>query len=221
MMPRNCGNRGTMGRHVSHGSPSGAYKYPRDSPKLTTGCLAFILLRAPAVKPRRSGGTRPARTDPPGPTGQPGVMPVGKQYFVYRILSGLEGSPSRGATHGASRRMDRQALMSDEREPPDDFRDPDLHQSVIPELLADTEAPETATPADAFLRSLPGVIHELSEALSAISAYLAGGLHLCERGDQSDRIQFAIERASTQAGRANDTVKGLRDGITRLGRSSS
>jgi len=68
-----------------------------------------------------------------------------------------------------------------------------------------------------FLQALPAITHELSEALTAVSTYLAGSRHLFEHGTRFDKIQSAIELADLQARRANDTVRLLRESFGKLG----
>lgn len=79
------------------------------------------------------------------------------------------------------------------------------------------ENPAAAASVEEFLRTLPAITHELSEALMAISAYLIGSRHLLELGGRLDRIQGAMEQANRQAARANDAVSRLREHFGRLG----
>jgi phosphoglycerate-specific signal transduction histidine kinase len=84
-----------------------------------------------------------------------------------------------------------------------------------------SEEPATPAAVEEFLQALPAITHELSEALTAVSAYLAGSRHLFEHGTRFDKIQRAIERADLQARRANDTVRLLRESFGKLGRTRS
>ena len=87
---------------------------------------------------------------------------------------------------------------------------------------------EAATPAavEEFLQALPAITHELSEALTAVSAYLAGSSHLFEHGTRFDKIQRAIELLTSRRG-ARMTQSGCFAGlwqvranaIDRVGRS--
>ena len=66
-------------------------------------------------------------------------------------------------------------------------------------------------------QALPAIAHELSEALTAISAYLTGGRQMWERADEArfDRVQEILDRAHAQAMRANEALRQLRDILAR------
>ena len=76
-----------------------------------------------------------------------------------------------------------------------------------------------AASVEEFLQTLPAMTHELSEALTAISAYLAGSRHLFGLDGRLDRIRGALEQANSQAERANDAVRRLRENLGKLGGS--
>jgi hypothetical protein len=83
----------------------------------------------------------------------------------------------------------------------------------------DSEKPAVAASVEEFLQALPAITHELSEALTAISAYLSGSRHMFEHGGRFDKIQSAIEQADLQARRANDAVRQFRESLGKLGRT--
>jgi hypothetical protein len=99
------------------------------------------------------------------------------------------------------------ALMPDSRAPVDDPQGSDFRRSVT----SVSEEPATPAAVEEFLQALPAITHELSEALTAVSAYLTGSRHLFEHGNRFDKIQSAIEQADLQARRANDTLRLLRE----------
>jgi hypothetical protein len=107
----------------------------------------------------------------------------------------------------------RKALMPDERAAADDVRDLDFQRCATP-VSDDRERPAAAS-----VQALPSITHELSEALTAISAYLSGSRHLLEHAGRFDKIQSAIEQANLQAGRANDAVRQLRESLGKSGRT--
>jgi hypothetical protein len=113
----------------------------------------------------------------------------------------------------------RKALMPDERAPADDLRDSDFQRFVTPVSVDDREKPASAASVEEFLQALPAITHELSEALTAISAYLSGSRHMFEHGGRCHKIQNAIEKAHLQAGRANDAIRQLRESLGKLGRT--
>ena len=113
----------------------------------------------------------------------------------------------------------RKALMPDERAPADDLRGSDFQRFMTPVSVDDREKPVAAASIEEFLQALPAITHELSEALTAISAYLSGSRHMFEHGGRFDKIQSAIEQADLQAGRANDAVRQLRERFGKLGRA--
>jgi hypothetical protein len=110
------------------------------------------------------------------------------------------------------------ALMPEKRAPLDDPRGSDPRRSVTPASADGGENPGVTASVDQFLQALPAIIHELSEASTAASAYLTGSRRMFERGARFDRMQSAIERAHLQAGRVNDAVRRLRESFSKLGR---
>ncbi len=112
----------------------------------------------------------------------------------------------------------RRTLMADKRGQLDDSRCPVSHVSVRRPAVDVEESPVATVSVEEFLQAFPAVAHELSEALTAISAYLTGSRHIFERGGQLEGIQYAIEQADTQAARANDTLRRLRESFGQLGR---
>lgn len=67
-----------------------------------------------------------------------------------------------------------------------------------------------------FLQAFPAIAHELSEALTAISAYVTGSHHALERGGELNRMKSATERAGLQVRRANAALRQLRDAFDKL-----
>jgi len=113
--------------------------------------------------------------------------------------------------HDALLTEPRKALMPDSRA--HDPQGSDFRRSVT----SVSEEPATPAAVEEFLQALPAITHELSEALTAVSTYLAGSRHLFEHGTRFDKIQSAIEQADLQARRANDTFRLLRESFGKLG----
>lgn len=85
-------------------------------------------------------------------------------------------------------------------------------------IIDNNEEPVAAASLEEFLDAFPTVMHELSEALTAISAYLRGSRQMFERGGRSDGMQSAIEQADIQARRASKALMQLRGSFAKLGR---
>jgi hypothetical protein len=102
---------------------------------------------------------------------------------------------SHSTMHDALLTERRKTLMPDSRA--HDPQGSDFRLSVT----SVSEEPATPAAVEEFLQALPAITHELSEALTAVSTYLAGSRHLFEHGTRFDKIQSAIEQADLQARR--------------------
>ena len=109
-------------------------------------------------------------------------------------------------------------LMAHDPAPLDDANGAASQRSFTRVAVGDGEGPAGTAPVEEFLQAFPAITHELSEALTAISAYLTGSRHMFEHGGRFDRIQSAIEQADLQAGRASDAIRRLRESFAKLGR---
>lgn len=114
-------------------------------------------------------------------------------------------------------------LMPDERARFEDRRGPDCR---LPTTLASgsdssEEMPVAAASVQEFLRAFPALAHELSEALTALSAYLAGSRQIIERGAGFEKIEGAVEQAHLQSARANDAFRQLRESFGKLNQPRS
>ena len=129
--------------------------------------------------------------------------------------------PGGGASHNTMREallaQPRKPLMTDERAGLDDTRGAGTQPSVTRVAVNDGEWPEATLSVEEFLQAFPAMTHELSEAMTAISAYLTGSRHMFERGERLDGIQSAIEQADAQARRAKETIRRLRESFSKLG----
>ena len=121
------------------------------------------------------------------------------------------GGSSHSTMHDALLTEPRKALMPYRRA--QNPHGSDFRRSVT----SVSEEPATPAAVEEFLQALPAITHELSEALTAVSTYLAGSRHLFEHGTRFDKIQSAIELADLQARRANDTFRLLRESFGKLG----
>lgn len=105
----------------------------------------------------------------------------------------------------------------------DNLRGSDFRRFMTSVSAGDGENPAATASVEEFLQALPAITHELSEALTAISAYLTGSRHLLELygrvepHSRPDRVEEAVEQANRQAVRASDAVGRLRKHFGRLG----
>ena len=112
----------------------------------------------------------------------------------------------------------RKPLMADERAQLDDTSGAGSQSAVTRVAVDDGEWPEATLSVEEFLQAFPAMTHELSEAMTAVSAYLKGSRHMFEHGGRLEGIQSVLEQAELQAKRANKAIRRLRESFSKLGR---
>ena len=139
-------------------------------------------------------------------------------------LKRRDGASHRTTMHAALLTASRRALMPGKPLSLDNPRGSDFRRFMTSVSAGDGENPAATDSVEEFLQALPAITHELSEALTAVSAYLTGSRHLLELygrvelHGRPDRLQDAVEQANRQAMRANDAVGRLHKHFGKLGR---